>query len=235
MSSFGARICLYNTNKEEKILNRRTFLYNALLLLPVLLLLGWWLGIQAYLRALPAPAWVLAARAGIRDDDLSGAALGNAQPVPDAPGVQVIPPRRAALIAWDMLSDHSGHSVTLNDGPRLMLVTFPDGKARLAWRAIALVAVDSSGLNAEAAAAYLDAVQGTPLAILEHIRVVDSDIAALAVPAESSIWVLILRNLPLILLGLYLMAVALLLLALSLIKRFTQPARAQAQPPAARR
>jgi hypothetical protein len=209
-------------------MKRRTFLLNLLLILPALLLLGWWLGIQVFLRSLPQAPWVLAARTGISNNDLSGAALGGAQPAPDVAGLDVIPPRRAALIAWQMLTGSAGHNVTLNDGPTLMVVTFPDGKARLAYRAIALVSADPGGLAATAAAAYLDAVDGTPLAVLESIHVAGSDIAALSVPAEASIWVQLMRNMPLILLGLYLVLIALLMLAVSLFRRHAAP---KAAPP----
>jgi len=216
-------------------MKRRTFLYNFLLLLPVLFLMAWWTGVQVYLLSLPYPQWVLAARIGISDSDLSGANLGGAQAVPENVDLEVIPPRRAALISWQMLKDTTGYSVTLNAGPTLMVVTFPDGQARLAWRSIALVSISPDGLSASAAAAYLDATNGTPLAVIQNISVTGSDIAALAAPAESSIWVLIMRNLPLILLGAYLMVIALVLLAASLIHRLTrhEPAPAKQRPPQA--
>jgi hypothetical protein len=204
-------------------MKNRRLLLNLALFLPILLLLGWWVGIQVYLLSLPQPPWVMAARIGISGTDLSGAALGGSSPADPAAANDVIPQRRAALIAWQMLRTSARHSVTLNEGPTLMVVTYPDGQTRLSWRAIALTSLSPDGLSATAAAAYLNAADGVPLAVMSDIRVETDALSAMLVPAESSIWVMLMRNAPLILLGLYVILTALVLMAASLIRRLTQP------------
>lgn len=150
-----------------------------LLSLPAVALLAWWGIVRLDLQRTPAPRWDLQAMGVIcwGDHDLAGARPGDPppQPVPQAPP-GTLPAGRAALIAWHVLHEHGGVQALqpflfYGEGPTLVQATFPDGERRLAWRRTNLISEDDTGMSGVAAAVYLDAATGEPLALVRDISV----------------------------------------------------------------
>jgi hypothetical protein len=161
------------------LLSKRIRLLIVLLCLPVVALLVWWGAVQLDLQRTPAPRWDLPALGMIcwGDYDLAGARPGDPPPerVSETPP-GTLPAGRAALIARHTFDKYVG-GLDLNsfllygEGPTLVHATFPDGKTRLAWRCISLISEDDMGMSGVAAAVYLDATSGEPLALVRDIVV----------------------------------------------------------------
>jgi hypothetical protein len=163
------------------LFNKRTWLITGFLSLPGLALLVWWLSVQVYLQQIPPPRWDLPARGMIcwGDSDLAGARPGDPPPqrVSETPP-GTLPAGRAALIAWHVIHKHIKHIggqdlyfLFYGEGPTLVQATFPDGQRRLAWRRTDLISEDEMGMSGVAAAVYLDAATGEPLALIRDIPV----------------------------------------------------------------
>jgi hypothetical protein len=158
---------------------RRAPFLIALLSLPAVALLAWWGIVQWDLQRIPAPRWDLQARGGIcwGDTDLAGASPGDPPPQPISetpPGT--LAPDRAALIAQHVINQHIGSQDQFSfffygQGPTLVQATFPDGERRLAWRRVSLMSEDEHGMSGVAAAVYIDATTGEPLALVRDIPV----------------------------------------------------------------
>ncbi len=151
----------------------------AVVSLPAVAILVWWGIVRLDLQRLPAPRWSLPAKDQIcyEDADLAGARPGDPPPerVADSPP-GTISPDRAAFIAYHVIDRHFGspnlqNALTYGEGPTLVRATFPDGQPRLAWRIISLLTEDEFGMSGVAAAVYLDAGTGEPLALVRGIRV----------------------------------------------------------------
>lgn len=160
------------------MLTKRICLLIALLSLPAVALVAWRGIVQLDLRRIPAVRWDLPAMGRIcwGDHDLAGARPGDPPPAhvsETPPGT--LPADRAALIAWYVIRKHMGaqafQSFLYGEGPTLVRATFPDGERRLAWRRISLISEDDMGMSGVAAAVYLDAATGEPLALVRDIYV----------------------------------------------------------------
>lgn len=161
------------------LFNKRTWLIAGFLSLPGLALLAWWVSVQVYLQQIPPPRWVLPARDAIfccSHEDI-GASPGDPPPerVSETPP-GTLPAGRAALIAQHVINQHIGGQDLFSfffygQGPTLVQATFPDGERRLAWRRVSLISEDEQGMYGVAAAVYLDAATGEPLALVRDIPV----------------------------------------------------------------
>jgi len=158
---------------------RRALFLIALLSLPAMALLAWWGIVQFDLQRIPAPRWDLKATGNIcwGDYDLVGAGLGDPPPerVSETPP-GTLPADRAALIAQHVLHKYVGGQdlfffLFFGQGPTLVQATFPDGERRLVWRRVSLMSQDELGMSGVAAAVYLDAATGEPLALIRDIFV----------------------------------------------------------------
>ena len=163
------------------MLPTRRALFLIALSLPVIALLLWWGIVQWDLQRLPPPRWVLPARGAIfccsHDSVFPGASPGDLPPervTETPPGT--LPAERAALIAQHVINQHIGGQdlpsfFTYGQGPTLVRATFPDGERRQAWRRVSLISQDEHGMYGVAAAVYLDAATGEPLALVRDIPV----------------------------------------------------------------
>ena len=156
---------------------RRALFLIALLSLPAVALLAWWGIVQLDLQRIPAPRWDLPAKGMIcwGDHEFSGASPGDPPPkrVSETPP-GTFPADRAALIAQHVINRQIGGQdlfsfVFFGQGPTLMQTTFPDGEQRLAWRRVSVIS--DTGMSGVAAAVYLDAATGEPLALVRDIPV----------------------------------------------------------------
>ena len=172
---------------------RRTYLFVALLSLPAVALLAWRGVVHLRLQRIPDPRWDLPAQGVIcwGDNDLAGARPGSSAPerVSETPS-GVYPASRAALVAWHVIHRETGpgavqHAFLYGEGPTLVQATFPDGEQRLAWRRISLISEDDMGMSGIAAALYLDAVTGEPLALVRGISVCEPSWSPLFMSADS--------------------------------------------------
>lgn len=202
---------------------KSSWLVNILLILPVILLLAIWLAVKIYFYLLPPPLWVLSASAAISGDSLKGAELPTSGQPQAAPLTgETIPSWRAALASWKMLNDQTNKDVVINNGPSLVIASYPNGLTRLAWRSISLVSSSEDGATGIAVAAFVDADTGQPMAVIHDIPVYNPHQSALSGISFVSRNVLLLRNGPLILMGFYLIFMAIILMALSLFHRQAQ-------------
>lgn len=160
------------------MLTRCIWLRIALLSLPVVALVAWRGIVQLDLQRIPAARWNLPAKDNIcyGDRNLIGTRPGD--PPPER--VSETPPGtlsadRAALIAWHVIRKHTDvqplQSFLYGEGPTLVRATFPDGERRLAWRRTLLISEDDIGMSGVAAAVYVDAATGEPLALVRDIYV----------------------------------------------------------------
>lgn len=160
------------------MLTRRIWLRIALLSLPAVALLAWRGIVQLNLQRIPAARWDLPARDSIcyGDRDLIGTRPGDPPPerVSETPP-RTLPADRATLIAWHVIRTqvdvHPFINFLYGEGPTLVRATFPDGERRLAWRRTLLISEDDMGMSGVAAAVYLDAETGEPLALVRDIYV----------------------------------------------------------------
>ena len=151
----------------------------AVVSLPAVAILAWWGIVRLDLQRTPPPRWSVPAKGQIcyGDADLAGARPGDPPPQPasDAPP-GTLSPDRAALIAHHVINRQIGspnlqYAFMYGEGPTLVQANFPDGKQRLAWRSISLITEDEYGMSGVAAAVYLDAATGEPLALVRGISV----------------------------------------------------------------
>jgi hypothetical protein len=189
-----------------------------LLLLPVAAAIVWWVGVQVYLRLLPSPIWAMQSTGVVSSLAQDNADPSNSTVLAVPVAEHLIPSRRAALVAWQIMRSQVGQNVTIHEGPSLVMIAFPDGLSRLTWRCIALLDLSPTGKQGIAIAAYVDAASGKPLAVVKDIVVVDPALSALTSPADAAYWVILLTNGPLFLLGGYLILLAVLLLVLSILR-----------------
>jgi hypothetical protein len=162
----------------SELLTRRIWLRIALLSLPAVALVAWRGIVELDLQRIPPVRWDLAARGSIcyGDHNLIGTRPGDPPPerVSETPS-GTLPADRAALIAWQVIRTHVGiqpfQSFLYGEGPTLVQATFPDGERRLAWRRTFLISEDDMGMSGVAAAAYVDAATGEPLALVRDIHV----------------------------------------------------------------
>jgi len=73
------------------------------------------------------------------------------------------------------------------EGPTLVRATFPDGKRRLAWRRTSLISEDDIGMSGVAAAVYLDAATGAPLALVRDIYVCEPSWSPLFLSSNNEV------------------------------------------------
>ena len=177
---------------------RRAPFLIALLSLPAMALLAWWGLVQLDLQRIPAPRWDLQARGMIcwGDYELVGARPGDPPPqrVSETPP-GTLPASRAALIAWHVIRKHTGGQDLSSfpfygQGPTLVQATFPDGEQRLAWRRVSLISEDEHGMSGVAAAVYLDAATGEPLALIRDIPVCEPSWSPLFLSSGSDKYLL---------------------------------------------
>jgi hypothetical protein len=71
------------------------------------------------------------------------------------------------------------------EGPTLVWATFPDGMRRLAWRRISLISQDDMGMSGTAAAVYVDARTGEPLALVRDIYVCEPSWSPLFLASDN--------------------------------------------------
>ncbi len=150
----------------------------GLLSLPAVALLVWWAVVQIDLGRTPAPRWDLPAQGSIcwGDIELAGARPGDPPPEKSEIAPGIISPGRAALVAQYLVDKYVGgqdlwQSWMYGEGPTMVSATFPDGVSRLAWRRIALISQTEDGMSGVAAAVYLEANTGQPLALVRGISV----------------------------------------------------------------
>lgn len=157
---------------------KRLLVLLAVVSLPAVAILAWWGVVRLDLLRTPAPRWSVPAKDQIcyGDVDLAGARPGDPPPeVSEAPP-GILSPDRAALIAHHVIDQQIGspnlaYVLMYSEGPTLVQATFPDGIRRLAWRIINLITQDEYGMSGVAAAVYLDAGTGEPLALVRGISV----------------------------------------------------------------
>jgi hypothetical protein len=204
------------------LLTRRIWLRVALLSLPAVALIAWRGIVALDLRRIPPARWNLEARDRIcyGDRDLVGTRPGDPPPerVSETPP-GTLPADRAALIAWHVIRKHtnvqpfqgSSYGFLYGEGPTLVQATFPDGERRLAWRRTLLIGQDDMGMSGVAAAVYLDAATGEPLALVRDIYVCEPSWSPLfmssSIEYNLSVWLQTFGQF--VLLGLYI-AIALL-------------------------
>jgi hypothetical protein len=217
------------------LFNKRTWFIAGLLSLPGLALLTWWLCVQVYLGQLPPPRWDLPARGGIcwGDSNLAGARPGEPPPerVSETPP-GTLPAGQAALIAWHVIHQHTGGQAfpdffLYGEGPTLVQATFPDGERRLVWRRIDLINEDETGMSGVAAAVYLDAATGEPLALIRDIYVCEPSWSPLFLGADNKYLLLawLQTSGQFVLLALYVAVVLFSLGVISVIRRLRRRQR----------
>jgi hypothetical protein len=185
-------------NSAYMLFNKRTWLIAGFLSLPGLALLIWWVSVQVYLHQIPPLRWDLPARGMIcwGDSDLSGARPGDPPPqrVSETPP-GTLPAGHAAFIAWHVIHKHIDaqtfpHFLFYGEGPTLVQATFPDGERRLAWRRTDLISEDEMGMSGVAAAVYLDAATGEPLALIRDVSVCEPSWSPLFLSPQDNKYIL---------------------------------------------
>ena len=160
------------------MLTRRIWLRIALLSLPAVALIAWRGIVQLNLQRIPAARWDLEARDNICYGDRNLIGTRPSDPLPErvsetTPGT--FPADRAALVAWHVIRTQVDvepfQGFLYGEGPTLVQATFPDGERRLAWRRTLLISQDDMGMSGVAAAVYVDAATGEPLALVRDIYV----------------------------------------------------------------
>jgi len=171
---------------------KRRVVIIAVLSLPVVALLAWWEMVQLDLRRIPEPRWDVPAKGSIcwGDSNLPGARPGDPPPELSEIPPGIVSPGRAALVAQYVIRKYAGGQAMPNDllygeGPTLVRATFPDGASRLAWRRISLLSEADDGMSGIAAAVYLEAATGKPLAVVRGISVCEPSWSPLFGPGGS--------------------------------------------------
>ncbi len=157
---------------------KRLLVLLAVVSLPAVAIVAWWGIVRLDVLRMPAPRWSVPAKDQICYGDVItvGARPGDPPPEVSETPAGILSPDRAALIAYHVMARQVGspdlvYVLMYSEGPTLVQATFPDGVRRLAWRFVSLITQDESGMSGVAAAVYLDAGTGEPLALVRGISV----------------------------------------------------------------